>query len=96
MRHEAINNLYPNVASQTNDLVFDSEGNKINVDEAKVAEEVIRLEAEYKANQYQRDRVEAYPTWQEQLDLQYWDKVNGTNKWQETVAKVKADNPKPN
>ena len=47
MRHEAINNLYPNVASQTNNLAFDSQGNKITVDESKVAEEVERLQAEY-------------------------------------------------
>lgn len=50
---------------------------------------------EYDSNQYQRDRASAFPSWQEQLDMQYWDKVNGTNKWQEAVAKVKADNPKP-
>jgi hypothetical protein len=43
---------------------------------AKVAE----LQAEYEANQYQRDRAVAYPTIQEQLDMQYWDKINETNK----------------
>jgi len=53
------------------------------------------LQAEYEANQYQRDRASAYPSIQEQLDMQYWDAVNGTKKWQEAVAKVKADNPKP-
>ena len=53
------------------------------------------LQAEYEANQYQRDRASAYPSIQEQLDMQYWDAVNGTNKWQEAVAKVKTDNPKP-
>ena len=31
---------------------------------------------------------------EEQLDMQYWDSVNGTNKWKEHVAKVKSDNPK--
>ena len=45
--------------------------------------------------EFQRDRASAFPPLQEQLDMQYWDKVNGTNKWQEAVAKVKADNPKP-
>ena len=63
-------------------------------DEALNAE-IDRLDAEYNANQYQRDRASAFPSWQEQLDMQYWDKVNGTNKWQEAIAKVKADNPKP-
>ena len=59
--------------------------------EAKIKE----LQAEYEANQYQRDRASQYPSIQDQLDMQYWDAVNGTNKWQEAVAKVKADNPKP-
>ena len=58
--------------------------------EAKMAE----VQAEYDANQYQRDRATAYPTIQEQLDMQYWDKVNGTTNWENAVAKVKSDNPK--
>ena len=53
------------------------------------------LQTEYETNQYQRDRASVYPSIQEQLDMQYWDAVNGTKKWQEAVAKVKTDNPKP-
>ena len=45
--------------------------------------------AEYKLN-----RENEYPSIQEQLDMQYWDKVNGTTNWEDTIAKVKADNPK--
>jgi len=52
------------------------------------------LQAEYESNQYQRDRAKAYPSIQEQLDLQYWDKVNGTNKWQDAINAVKAKYPK--
>ena len=59
--------------------------------QAKLAE----LQAEYDSKQYQRDRAIAYPSLQEQLDMQYHDAVNGTNKWQEAIAKVKTDNPKP-
>jgi len=58
--------------------------------EAKMTE----LQAEYDANQYQRDRATAYPSIQEQLDMQYWDKVNGTTNWEDAIAKVKADIPK--
>ena len=36
-----------------------------------------------------------YPSIEEQLDMQYWDRKNGTNKWEEYIDKVKADNPKP-
>ena len=57
MRHKAINNLYPNVSSQTNDLAFDVKGNSIVIDEAKVAKEVKRLEAVYDSKKYQRDRA---------------------------------------
>ena len=58
--------------------------------EAKMTE----LQAEYDAKQYQRERATAYPSIQEQLDLQYWDKVNGTTNWEDAIAKVKSDNPK--
>ena len=54
------------------------------------------LIAEYNANQYQRDRAKAYPSIQEQLDMQYWDKVNGTNNWQNAINAVKAQYPKGN
>ena len=40
-------------------------------------------------------RATAYPSIQEQLDMQYWDSVNGTTTWKDAVAKVKSDNPKP-
>ena len=50
---------------------------------------------DFENKQYQRDRATSYPSIQEQLDMQYWDAVNGTKKWQEAVAKVKTDNPKP-
>lgn len=32
---------------------------------------------------------------QEQLDMQYWDAVNGTTTWKDHVAAVKAKYPKP-
>ena len=53
------------------------------------------LQAEYDSKQYQRDRAEQYPSIQEQLDMQYWDSVNGTTTWKDAIAKVKTDNPKP-
>ena len=66
----------------------------------------IKLDGYYKENwrhperyllnrQYQRDRMVSYPSLQEQLDLIYWDKINDTEKWKETIDKVKLENPKP-
>ena len=39
-------------------------------------------------------RKSAYLRFEDQLDLQYWDSVNGTTKWVDHIAKVKTDNPK--
>jgi hypothetical protein len=58
--------------------------------------EINRLENDYYSKQYQRDRAKAYPTIQEQLDMQYWDKINGTNNWQDAINAVKAQYPKGN
>jgi hypothetical protein len=61
-----------------------------DIEEAQALEE----KAEYDANEYQRERATAYPSIQEQLDMQYWDKVNGTTNWEDAIAKVKSDIPK--
>ena len=53
------------------------------------------FDTNYTNNKYQRDRATAYPLIQDQLDMQYWDQGNGTTKWKEAIAKIKADNPKP-
>ena len=63
------------------------------ISKADIEAKMVEVQADYDAKQYQRDRV--YPSIQEQLDMQYWDKVNGTTNWEDAVAKVKSDNPKP-
>ena len=68
------------------------EPNQTQPTEAEIQAEVQRLQAEYDANQYQRDRK--YPPIEEQLDMLYWDKVNGTTVWQDKIAAVKAAVPK--
>jgi proline dehydrogenase len=82
-------------------IVEDDDINKITwkdgttpIPKADIEAKMVELQAEYDANQYQRDRATAYPTIQEQLDMQYWDKVNGTTNWEDAIAKVKTDNPK--
>ena len=47
------------------------------------------------ANGYKVARQSAYASIQDQLDMQYWDNVNGTTTWKDHIAKVKSDNPKP-
>ena len=43
---------------------------------------------------YDQKRATEYPSVEEQLDMIYWDKVNGTNVWQETIAAIKTKYPK--
>ena len=63
-------------------------------DEEIIAEQT-RLEAEWKANEYQRLRLREYPSMSEQLDMQYHDSVNGTTTWLDAINAVKAKYPKP-
>ena len=64
----------------------------IAVDDIKTKQ--TELQTDYDNKKYQRDREIAYPSIQDQLDMQYWDKVNSTTNWQDAIAKVKSDNPK--
>jgi len=43
---------------------------------------------------YQDKRFKAYGHIGDQLDMQYWDAVNGTTVWKDHIAKVKSDIPK--
>jgi hypothetical protein len=46
-------------------------------------------------NGWIEDRLQAYGSFNSQLDMQYWDQVNRTTVWKDHVAKVKSDYPKP-
>ena len=54
-----------------------------------------QTETDWNNNKYKRDRAAAYPSVGDQLDMQYWDKKNGTTTWVDAIDKVKSDNPKP-
>ena len=64
------------------------------ISKADIEAKMVEVQADYDNNEYQRDRATAYPTIQEQLDMQYWDGINNTTTWKDAVAKVKSDNPK--
>ena len=78
-----------------NDVIEWRDTEKEQPSEEEINDKIAELQAEYDAKQYQRDRVIKYPSIQEQLDMQYWDRKNGTKTWEESIDKVKADNPKP-
>lgn len=39
-------------------------------------------------------RQQAYPSLQDQQDMQYWDAINGTTVWQDTITAIKEEYPK--
>ena len=88
MNHEAVYSLYSNVTSIRNEKAFDSDDNEVTID-------MTQVNAWVSPDQYARDRRSEYPSIGEQLDMQYWDSVNGTTTWKDAIAQVKADNPKP-
>jgi hypothetical protein len=75
------------------------ESNLDYVPPAKTPEEIeahrLIQEAASARIQYKNNRQMEYPTLQEQLDMQYWDSVNGTTVWQDMIAEIKAKYPKP-
>ena len=92
-KHTAIRNLYPNVTSVLEDSTGnftckDKDGNLVSINVDNVNTEAAKLE-------YKNKRAVAYPSIQDQLDMQYWDKKNGTTTWVDAIEKVKSDNPKP-
>jgi uncharacterized protein (DUF1330 family) len=66
----------------------------ITFTENEIQAEMNRIQTIYNNEEYARNRVLAYPSIQDQLDMQYHDKVNGTSTWQDAIAKVKSDFPK--
>ena len=62
--------------------------------EAEIAAEIVRLQVEYDANEYQRLRKPEYPPLAEQLDMLYHDRINSTDTWMEAIQAVKTKYPK--
>ena len=87
-KFNVIYKLYPNVVTIRGDVAYDVDGNEVSYDNTVV-------EAEIAKNAYKEQRQQAYKPLAEQLDMMYWDKVNGTTTWQDHIDQVKADNPKP-
>tara|TARA_R110000824_G_C15042630_1_gene660563 strand:+ start:561 stop:869 length:309 start_codon:yes stop_codon:yes gene_type:complete len=64
------------------------------ISDADINAKLTELQTAYDALDYSRDRILAYPSIGDQMDMQYKDLLNGTTTWKDAVAKVKSDNPK--
>jgi hypothetical protein len=94
---EAIKTINPNaqVSVSGNDInTIEWHNGTTPIPKADIEAKMAELQTAYDNNEYQRNRAEEYPSIQEQLDLQYWDNVNGTTTWNDTITKIKTDNPK--
>ena len=98
--HDAVPSLRPNSEwSITSDdninhvLIWYDTNEETEPTQAEIDAEIIRLQAEYDAQEYARNRQAEYPPWNEQLDKIFHD---GVAKWKsEMVQPVKDKYPKP-
>ena len=94
--HEAIRKAYPTaVTIDDSSGAFDKDGNSITLVQSNIDTARTELNTAAAAVKYKSDREKAFASTGDQLDMQYWDAVNGTTTWKDHVAKVKSDNPKP-
>jgi hypothetical protein len=92
-RIQAIINTHETVTRATPDKAFDVNNSTVLINEDEVIAEENRLNAEFTANEYSRNRKAEYPDWGTQLNKIYDD---GLTKWKtEMVDPVKAKYPKP-
>ena len=94
MDHEAIYSAYSGTVVTIDDSTgaFDKDGNKVKIDDAKVAEARKLIDNAYEATKYQRDRAKAYPSWQDQLDKIFH---SGIDAWKADIQAIKDKYPKP-
>jgi len=103
--HEAIYKAYGDGVVTIDDSkgAFDSSGNKVTLDQAKIDAARVTLNAEAAAVKYKTDRTTngstRYDSYGNQLDMIYKDLVAGkfdtTGTWATHVKAVKDANPKP-
>jgi hypothetical protein len=65
--------------------------NQTQPTEAEITAEVARLQAEYEAKEYQRQRAAEYPSYADQFDLLYH---GGYDAWKAAIDAVKTKYPK--
>lgn len=99
MIDKALLKLRPGAAWSLNGNTYEGlqwlDENQSKPSKDEVIVEVERLLAEWNSKEYQRQRAQEYPSIQDQLDMQYYDVLNGTTTWQDAINAVKTKYPKP-
>ena len=101
--HDAIRKAYSEVTTiQDSQGAFDKDGNPVTLEQSKIDAARVELDNEFNATAYKRSRTgeegetdTIYLSINEQLDLIYWDQINGTTTWKDHISAVKAKYPKP-
>ena len=96
VKANAIQSLRPNSKWQVidNDTIVWLDTEQTQPTDAEIAAEITRLEADYAAKQYQRDRAAEYPAIGDQLDA-LWKGGEAAQAMLEQVMAVKSRHPKP-
>jgi len=66
--------------------------NQTQPTDSEIQAEIARLEGDFAAKEYQRQRAAAYPSFADQFDLLYH---GGYEAWKEKIQAVKEKYPKP-
>ena len=88
-------------ADGTYEILWDDEGYKeihgvdqVHPSVADIEAMHTTVKAEMDALAYQGKRREEYPSIEEQLDIIFWDKKNGTTEWEDSIQVIKNKYPK--
>ena len=89
---EAIKSLRPNSSfGVIGDRIKWNDPDNEQPTSKEIDAEIVRLQAEYDANEYQRSRAPEYPSIPDQLDEIYH---NGVDAWKAVIKKTKDKYPK--
>ena len=85
---QAIYQLNPSIVTIRGDVAYDA-------NEQIVSYNLAAAEALVAANAYKDQRAAAYPSLNDQADMAYWDRQNGTTTLDDAILAVKVAYPKP-
>ena len=92
-RFDVIHSLVGGGISGADDIGFTFHDGQTPPTEAEIDAEIVRLQAEYTAQEYARNRKTEYDALN-QLEMQFDDKEDGTTTWEDAIKAIKTKYPK--